>query len=56
LIIPFTRLRERYIGLKRLNTAEQLAAAQAATAKELAAEFGASLQAFQAYRNNEPFF
>ena len=56
MIIPFTRLRERYIGLKRLNTAEQLAAAQAATAKELAAEFGASLQAFQAYRNNEPFF
>ena len=42
--------------LQPLNTDEQLKRARGCTARDLAADFAASVSAFQAYSNNEPFF
>lgn len=56
MIIPFTKLRQRYDKLKGLSTAEQLDLARGAIARELAADFGASVQAFEPYANSEPFY
>lgn len=39
-----------------MNTAEQLAMAQAANTGDLAADFGESVTAFQEYCNPEPFY
>ncbi len=55
LTIPFTKMRKRYRDLQGLNTAKQLAAAQAALAADIAGDFAASVGAFEAYHNPEPF-
>jgi len=49
-------MRQRFMELQLLNTDEQLQRARSCTARDLAADFAASISAFQAYSNNEPFF
>lgn len=56
LMIPFTKMRERYRDLQRLNIAQQLEKAQAALAADIAEDFAKSVEAFEAYKNPEPFY
>jgi hypothetical protein len=56
LTIPFTKMRKRYWDLQGLNTAEQLKEAQAALAADIAEDFAKSVEAFEAYKNPEPFY
>ena len=56
LTIPFTKMRKRYRDLQGLNTAEQLKEAQAALAADIAEDFAKSVQAFEPYKNFQPFY
>ena len=54
--IPYPALTRRFVELDRKSSAQRLAAARATPADELAAEFDASVHAFETFDNEEPFF
>lgn len=54
--IPYTALTSRYVKLKDRPSAERLREAENVSASELAEEFAASAEAFEAFRTHQAFF